>query len=287
MNVHEAAATVAQQRSYNLDNLDDVYNTIEYLVSASNAVRGRMYRITGDIIRLERYWRNSGFEDVERDFLRRFMNRDVRVVQIETSDESCQVRFEDTMDNVWVPAQVLGKTSSSDEKPDRRRPEQSATLLRIGDDVRLVRVARADYENTRGRLVQYLPDKDKWRTYLKEFDKIVLVRPSNLEKEKTQIGLQQLTDVHLGAYYKVTSDYQTLAHSLAALGEAVDSGDVEGLVDLLGETIHARSLDPSTETVECVFNSGAVKSLPFNVLGPVDSEDTQPGDDIRDMIGYL
>jgi len=291
MNVGEEAANVAQQRNMNMDYLDQAYKSsgIEYLRDAKDAVRERQYKVTGDIARMERYWRESGFEDVERDFLRRYLERQVRVIQIEIADQSCHVRLEDTMDNVWLPAQVLMKIST-DDKQDRRRPEQNAVLLRTGDNVRLVRVARSDYENCRGRLVQYLEGKQKWRVHLEYWDKVVLVRASNIEKERTDNGVQNISNIQLGSYYQVTTDYQLLVHSLEEMGERVDNDSIESLVEVLGEMVYAKSIDPSSKSVECVFNEGTSKSLPFSILYQVPGERERPqedGEDIRDLIGYL
>ena len=113
--------------------------------------------------------------------------------------------------------------------------------MRTGDNVRLVRVARSDYENCRGRLVQYLEGKQKWRVHLEYWDKIVLVRASNIEKERTDNGVQNISNIQLGSYYQVTTDYQLLVHSLEEMGERVDNDSIESLVEVLGEMVYAKS----------------------------------------------
>jgi len=287
----EAAANEGRQRNKDMDYLDQVYKSsgVEYVTDATDAARGRLYEVTGDIARMERCWRESKFDDVERDFLRRFLKREVRVIQIEIADQTVQVRLEDTMDNVWLPAKVLAKLKPGEEKPvDRRRPEKSAELFRVGDDVRLVRVARQDYENCRGRLVEYVPAKEKWRVHLEYWDKIVVVRPINIVKDREDQGIQDLSQIELGAYYKVTTDYQLLVHSLEQMGENINNDSTEFLVEMLGELVHTKSIDQSSASVECVFDDGETKFLPFYILySPDNRERPQEHEDLRDAIGYL
>jgi len=54
--------------------------------------------------------------------------------------------------------------------------------MKVGDYVRVTQVCQMQYENARGKLIEYLPNKGKWRVDLFDFSKILRIKTHNLRK---------------------------------------------------------------------------------------------------------
>jgi len=309
------ASTVAHQaaeqaQARNTDMLERYFTEAGgeyYLQDVKFAIRGREYTITGDLNRLTSMWKKCGLGEVEPEFLQTFLNRNVRVTQIQQDDQTCEIRFSDNYSERWIPASVLrpvlNATTTSAiahtetrERPDtRRRPENNSdvtptVILRPGDNVRLVKVARADYENCRGRLVQYLPDREKWRVHLLPFDKIVVVQPRNIKKEadEQEKFVSDISKIKIGSQYRVTKNYQHLASALEQMGEEVnDTANTEGVMEMLDEVVQVRRKFDSSQ-VECLFNNSESKFLPYYVLTEIDrAVGFEDQEDLRDIAGLM
>jgi transcription antitermination factor NusG len=72
------------------------------------------------------------------------------------------------------------------EKPAKRiklapLPSEEGEM-KVGDYVRVTQVCQMQYENARGKLIEYLPNKGKWRVDLFDFSKILRIKTHNLRK---------------------------------------------------------------------------------------------------------
>lgn len=236
-----------------------------YVEDASKVLLGSAYSVTNSLRLLKQSFKKSDIVDLGDEFYEKLLGRDCRALQVDLSDDTVQIRFVDTMGDRWLPASCLKKKVSFGNRTEMK-DLPSSREFQFGDMVRLHGVANIEYENIRGRLVEYIrptqlhPNGGKWRVKLLKLDRIVRVMAKNLTLDNTlPDSVKALTDVVVGKSYRITDDCSKL---LQAMPKIVSKKAME----LVTSTITVKTVNPELGTVTCVLERGKIEVIPFHCL---------------------